>query len=78
MIDGNIKTMLECYKNIPEVSDPTVNLLSHSCICEWQQQDEHLMTLLLKYPEQCNYRSIDEDLHYIICYVLHPGDVSDK
>ena len=64
-----IYNIFECYLNLPEIPDPAQNPLSFSCIHEQQQQDEQLLALQGKYPEQYIYKSLDEDVDDIICYV---------
>jgi hypothetical protein len=51
--------------------------LSFSSICQQQQQDEQLLTLQVKYPEQYIYKSLDKDVDDITCYV-RPGDNPDE
>ena len=46
-------------------------------MCEQQQQVQQLLALQAKYPEQCMYKTLDEYLDYIICYVC-PGDNPDE
>ena len=46
-------------------------LLSYASVCKQQQQDEQLLALQIKYPEQYMYKSIDEDLKGITCYAHH-------
>jgi hypothetical protein len=51
--------------------------LSYIGIRKQQQQDEQLLALEAKYPEQYVYKSLDEDLDDIICYI-YPGDIPDE
>ena len=78
-LDEDIYNIFECYLNLPEIPDPAQNPLSFSCIHEQQQQDEQLLALQVKYPEQYMYiyKSLDEDVDDIICYV-RPGDNPDE
>jgi hypothetical protein len=72
-IDDNIHAVLECYLNLPKIPDPTQNPLCFACTSKQQRQDEQLLALQVKYPEQYIYKSLDEDADDIICYVC-PGD----
>jgi hypothetical protein len=51
-----IYNIFECYLNLPEIPDPAQNPLSFACICEQQQQDEQLLALQAKYPDQYIYK----------------------
>jgi hypothetical protein len=63
--------------NLPEIPDPAQNPLSFACIREQQQQDEQLLALQAKYPDQYIYKSLDKDVENIICYVRQ-GDSPDE
>jgi hypothetical protein len=76
-LDEDIYNIFECYLNLPEIPDPAQNPLSFACIREQQQQDEQLLALQVKYPQQYIYKSLDEDVDDIICYV-RPGDTPDE
>ena len=76
-LDEDIYVIFECYLNLPEIPDPTQNPLSFACISKQQQQDEHLLALQVKYPDQYIYKSLDEDVDDIICYVFQ-GNNADK
>jgi hypothetical protein len=65
--------MLECYVNLPEISDPVQNALSFACIHEEQQHNQQLLAFQAKYPKKYIYKSLDKDLNGIICHV-HLGD----
>jgi hypothetical protein len=68
-LNEDIYNIFECYLNLPEIPDLAQNPLSFSCIREKQQQDEQLLALHVKYPEQYIYTSLDEDVDDIICFV---------
>ena len=76
-LDDDIYNIFECYLNLPEIPDPAQNPLSFACIRKQQQQDEQLLALQVKYPEQYIYKSLDEDVDDIICYVRQ-GDNPDE
>jgi hypothetical protein len=42
---------IECYLNLPEIPHPYQNPLKYAHICELQQQDEQLLALQVKYPD---------------------------
>ena len=46
-------------------------------ICKQQQQDEQLLTLQVKYPDQYIYTSLDKEVDDIMWYV-HQGDNPDE
>ena len=76
-LDDDIYNIFECYLNLPKIPDLVQNPLSFACIREQQQQDEQLLALQAKYPEQYIYKSLDKDVDDIICY-LRPGDSPDE
>ncbi len=76
-LDKDIYNIFECYLNLSEIPDLVQNPLSFSCMRKQQQEDEQLLALQVKYPEQYIYKSLDEDVDDIICYVC-PGDNPDK
>jgi hypothetical protein len=73
----DIYNIFECYLNLPEIPNLAPNPLSFFCICKQQQQDKQLLALQVMYPEQYIYKSLDEDVDYITCYV-RPGDNPDN
>jgi hypothetical protein len=75
-LDEDIYNIFECYLNLPKIPNPAQNPLSLACIREQQQQDKQLLALQVKYPQQYVYKSLDEDVEDILCYV-HPGDNPD-
>ena len=76
-LDKDIYNIYECYLNLPKIPDPAQNPLSFFCICKQQQQDDQLLALQVKYPEQYIYKSLDKDVDDIICYIP-PGDNPDE
>jgi hypothetical protein len=76
-LNEDIYNIFQCYLNLPEIPDPAQNLVSFSCICKQKQQDEQLLALQVKHPEQYIYKSLDKDVDDTICYV-QPGDNPDK
>jgi hypothetical protein len=56
---------IECYLNFPESETPEENPLSYTHIRERQQEDEKLLALLEKYPDNYFYDSLDHDVEDI-------------
>ena len=65
-LDKDIYAIFQCYLNLPKIPDPAQNPLRFYCICKQQQQDEQLLALQEKYPEQYIYKSLDKDVDDII------------
>jgi hypothetical protein len=76
-LDDNSNAIIECYLNLPKIPDPAQNPLSFACIRKQQQQDEQLLALQVKYPERYIYKSLEEGIDDIICYI-HPGNNPDE
>jgi len=70
--DIDIGQMLECYLNLPEMLHPDRNLLNYTHICEQQQQDEKLLGLQAKYPDNYMNLQLDDDVDNIICHKKDP------
>ena len=51
MYDCTIREWFECYLNFPETDTPEENPLSYAYIREQQQEDNKLLALLEKYPD---------------------------
>ena len=69
--DDDVRECIECYLNLPE-NQPDNNPLSYAHIREQQQQDQGLLTLKQKYPNNYVYMELDDDVEDIICYKKHP------
>ena len=54
--DDEIGKALECYLNLPEMPHPDRNPLNYAHICKQQQEDEKLLALQAKYPD--NYANL--------------------
>jgi transposase InsO family protein len=74
MYDCTIRECFECYLNFPETETPEENPLSYAYIREQQQQDNRLLALLEKYPDNYYYDKLDDDVDDIICY--HKNDAN--
>jgi hypothetical protein len=67
-LDDNIYNIFECYLNLPKIPDPAQNPLSFACICKQQQQDDQLLALQAKYPDQYIYKFRRRcRRHYMLC-----------
>ena len=51
---------------------PDRNLLNYTHICEQQQQDEKLLGLQAKYPDNYMNLQLDDDVDNIICHKKDP------
>jgi hypothetical protein len=63
---------IECYLNLPDTPHPDENLLNYAHICELQQQDEQLLALQVKYPDNYVNLQLDDNIDDIICYKKDP------
>ena len=68
MYDCTIWGSFECYLNFPEPETPEEIPLSYAYIREQQQEDNKLLALLEKYPDNYYYDKLDDDVEDIICY----------
>jgi hypothetical protein len=63
---------IEFYLNLPDTPHPDENLLNYAHICELQQQDEELLALQVKYPDNYVSLQLDDNVDDIICYKKDP------
>jgi hypothetical protein len=68
LYDNIIWDCIECYLNLPESDRPDQNPLNYAHIREQQQQDDKLLALQVKYPENYVYMDLDDDINDIFCY----------
>ena len=68
LYDNAVWDCIECYLNFPESDTPEENPLSYAYIREKQQEDQKLLALLEKYPDNYYYDKLDDDVDDIICY----------
>jgi hypothetical protein len=54
---------IECYLNLPDTPHPGENPLNHAHICELQQQDEQLLALQVKYPDNYVNLQVDDNIN---------------
>jgi hypothetical protein len=72
LIDDKIRETFQCYLNIPEIHHTTCNPLNYAHIHEQQQQDEKLLALQAKYPDNYFSLQLDDNVDDIICYKNNP------
>jgi hypothetical protein len=70
--DDDLQETFECYLNLPEIPHPDRNPLNYAHIREQQQQDEKLLALQAKYPDNYVNLQLDDDVDNIICYKKDP------
>ncbi len=72
LYDEDIWECIECYLNLPDTPHPDENLLKYAHIRELQQQDEQLLALQVKYPDNYGNLQLDDNVDDIICYKKDP------
>jgi hypothetical protein len=72
LYDQTIWDILECYLSLPETEQLENNPLSYPYIREKQQEDDALLALLNKYPNNYVYLKLDDETEPIICYKKYP------
>jgi hypothetical protein len=65
LYNENVWECIECYLNLPDTPHPDENLLNHARTHKLQQQDEQILALQVKYPD--NYVGI-----YYYCPLWYP------
>ncbi len=70
--DKDIWECIECYLNLPDTPHPDENSLNYAHICELQQQDEQLLALQVKCPDNYVNLQLDGNVDDIICYKKGP------
>ncbi len=68
LYNENVWECIECYLNLPDTPHPDENPLNYAHICELQQQDEQLLALQVKYPDNYVNLQLDDNVNDIICY----------
>ncbi len=72
LYNENIWECIECYLNLPDTPHPDENPLNYAHICELQQQDDQLLALQVKYPDNYVNSQLDDNVDDIICYKKDP------
>jgi hypothetical protein len=68
LYNENIWECIECYLNLPDTPHPDENPLNYAYICELQQQDEQLLALQVKVPDNYVNLQLDGNVNDIICF----------
>ncbi len=68
LYDYDIWECIECYLNLPDTPHPDENPLNYAHIRELQQQNEQLLALQVKCPDNYINLQLDDDVNDIICY----------
>jgi hypothetical protein len=63
---------IECYLNLPDTPHPDENLLNYAHIHELMEQDEQLLALQVKYPDNYVNLQLDDNVNDIIYYKKDP------
>jgi hypothetical protein len=69
---------IECYLNLPETPHPDQHPLNCAHICELQQQNEQLLALQVKYPDNYVNLHLDDNVDDIIYYKKDPAQLNWK
>jgi hypothetical protein len=72
LYDEDVWECIECYLNLPDTPHPDENLLNYAHIRELRQQDEQLLALQVKYPDNYVNLQLYDDVADIICYKKDP------
>jgi hypothetical protein len=72
LYDEDVWECLECFLNLPESEHPENNPLSYSYIHEKQQEDNTLLALQAKFPNNYVNMELDDEGKDIVCYKKHP------
>ncbi len=67
LYDENVWECIECYLNLPDTPHADENWLNYAHICEFQQQDEQLLALQIKNPDNYVNLQPNDDVDDIIC-----------
>jgi hypothetical protein len=68
LYDDDIWECIECYLNLPDTPHTDENPFNYARICELQQQDQQLLALQLKYPDNYVNLQFNDNVDDIICY----------
>ena len=78
LYDNEIWKSMECYLNLPDDNHPEQNPLSFDYLREQQQADDKLLALQTRYPQNYFYKTLDDDVEDIICYVKDHNNADTK
>jgi hypothetical protein len=66
----NVWECIECYNNLPDTPHPDENPLNYAHIHELQQQDEQLLALQVKYPDNYVNLQLDDNVNDVTSSVI--------
>jgi hypothetical protein len=72
LYDDDFWECIKCYLNLPDTPHPDEIPLNCAHIRELQQQDEQLLALQVRYPDNCVNLQLDDNVNDIICYKKDP------
>jgi hypothetical protein len=72
LYNEDVRECIECYLNLPDTPHPDEKPLNYAHIHELQQQDEQLLALQVKYPDNYVNLQLDNNVDDIICYKKDP------
>ncbi len=72
LYDENVWECIGCYLILPDTPHSDENPLNYAHIHELQQQDEKLLALQVKYPDNYVNLQLDDNVYDIICYKKDP------
>jgi hypothetical protein len=72
LCNENVWECIECYLNLPDTPHLDENLLNYAHIHDLQQQDEKLLALQVKYPDNYVNLQLDNNVDDIICHKKNP------
>ncbi len=78
LYDENVWECIECYLNLPDTPHLDEYPLNYAHIHDLQQQDEQLLALQVKYPDNYVNLQLDDDVDDIICYKKDPTQSNKK
>jgi hypothetical protein len=78
LYDEDVLECIECYLNLFDTPHPDENLLNYAHIHELQQQDEQLLALKVKNPDNYVNLQLDDNVNDIICYKKDPTQPNFK
>jgi hypothetical protein len=78
LYDDDVWECIDCYLNLPDTPYPNENPLNYAHICELQQQDEQLLAIQVKYPDNYVNLQLDDNVDDIICYKKDPTQPNRK
>jgi hypothetical protein len=78
LYDEDVRECIKCYLNFPDTPHPDESPLNYAHIHELQQQDEQLVALQVKYPDNYVNLQLDDNVDDIICYKKDPTQLEWK